>query len=82
MDRIAREAEAELDRERGLSTELSFKVIILSAEIERVTKSGGGIKGAQYKELQERFSQLQSASNQKDQQISLIMQKISTLEQQ
>lgn len=40
------------------------------------------MKGAQVKQLHERFMQLQTASTQKDQQIAVIMQKISTLEQQ
>ena len=40
------------------------------------------MKGAQVKELHERFMQLQTACTQKDQQITVIMQKISTLEQQ
>lgn len=51
MERIAREGEAELDRERAYGVELSFKVIILSAEIERLSIYGGGMKGPQVKEL-------------------------------
>lgn len=33
-----------LDKERQLTTELAFKVIILSAEVERCQQEGGGMK--------------------------------------
>lgn len=68
-----------MDRERALSTELAFKVIILSSEVERAT-SGSGVKSKDFLELQERFYQCQSISREKDSQILIISQKISNLE--
>jgi hypothetical protein len=41
MEKKYREIEADLDRERTLSTELAFKVIVLSSEVERSTGHSG-----------------------------------------
>lgn len=71
--------EADLERERTLSTELAFKVIILSSEVERAT-GGTGIKSKDFLELQERHYQLQSSSREKDSQIIIITQKMANLE--
>lgn len=71
--------EAELDRERTLSTELAFKVIILSSEVERAS-GGSGIKSKDFLEMQERHYQLQASSREKDNQIMIITQKMASLE--
>jgi hypothetical protein len=53
IDRLSRELETAYDKEKTLSMELAFKVIILSAEVDRCQgNSGGGIKSKDYAELQ------------------------------
>jgi hypothetical protein len=79
MEKSYREIEADLDRERTLSTELAFKVIVLSSEVERST-GHSGVKSKDFLELQERYYQLQSGSREKDNQIMIITQKLTNLE--
>jgi hypothetical protein len=79
MEKSYREIEADLDRERTLSTELAFKVIVFSSEVERST-GHSGVKSKDFLELQERYYQLQSGSREKDNQIMIITQKLTNLE--
>lgn len=62
-----------------MSTELAFKVIILSSEVERST-GNSGVKSKDFLEMQERYYHLQSSSREKDNQILIITQKIANLE--
>jgi Holliday junction resolvase RusA-like endonuclease len=50
-ERTLRSLEDELHKEKNLSMELAFKVIIISAEVER-NQNGGGMKSKDYADMQ------------------------------
>lgn len=51
IDRLSRDLEAAYDKEKALSMELAFKVIVLSAEVDRCQGSSG-INSKDYAEMQ------------------------------
>jgi|JI6StandDraft_1071083.scaffolds.fasta_scaffold147335_1 predicted RNase H-like nuclease (RuvC/YqgF family) len=75
--------ETELDRERSFTNEFAFKIIALSSEIERLNAEGGLMskqKSKEYQELQEHYSRLQSKVQSKNNEIDMLVAKISSLE--
>lgn len=75
--------EAQLDKERDLVTELGFKVIVLSSEIERQAGGGatsGGLKSREYEELKENYSRLQSKVTSKNNEVDILLSKVGHLE--
>ncbi len=75
--------ETELDRERSFTNEFAFKIIVLSSEIERLNAEGGLMskqKSKEYQELQEHYSRLQSKVQSKNNEIDMLVAKISSLE--
>lgn len=72
-----------MDKERDLVTELGFKVIVLSSEIERQAGGGatsGGLKSREYEELKENYSRLQSKVTSKNNEVDILLSKVGHLE--
>lgn len=57
MERIIKEYEGELEKERALGNELGARVVVLSAEIER-NQSNTGLKSKEFLQLKETFHSL------------------------
>ena len=57
MERIIKEYEGELEKERALGNELGARVVVLSAEIER-NQSNTGLKSKEFLQLKESFHSL------------------------
>lgn len=85
MEIKIKDVEGQLEKERGLVNELSFRVIVLSSEIERLAGGGGGsggMKTREYEELKESYSRLQSKVVSKNNEIDILLTKVSSLESQ
>lgn len=85
MEQKIRDYEGTIEKEKSLVTELSFRVIVQSAEIERLAGGGvgsGGMKSREYEELKESYSRLQSKVVSKNNEIDILLSKISGLESQ
>lgn len=81
LDRIIKEVEGELEKERGLGNELGARVIILSAEVER-SQSSTGLKSKEFLQLKETFHSLEKGCRDKDNEILVLNQKIVNIEKQ
>jgi predicted RNase H-like nuclease (RuvC/YqgF family) len=80
-ERNHKQLEQDLEREKQYTNEFAFKIIILSAEVERLSKEGGsGIKSKEFLELQESYSRLQSKVQSKNNEIDMLSTKIANLE--
>lgn len=73
----------ELEREKQISNEFAYKIIVLSCELERIAAVGGGkggINSREYQELQQDYSRLQSKVVSKNNEIDILNNRISNLE--
>ena len=65
FERNVKDYEVELERERQISNEFAYKIIVLSCEIERLAGAGAGgmnsgVKAREFQELQDNYARLQT----------------------
>lgn len=70
--------EAMVKKEQEVTADLACRVIVLSAELERVN-SGSGVKSKEMMALKETFYTLQKSSREKESEILVLTQRISNL---
>ncbi len=82
-ERKLKSTEQELEKEKSLTNEFAIKIIVLSAEIERLNQEGSVMtkaKSKEFNELQESYSRLQTKVQSKNSEIDMLVSKISGLE--
>ena len=82
FERNIKEYEMELERERQVSNEFAYKIIVLSCEIERLSGGEGtvgGIKSREFQELQDSYSRLQTKMVSKNNEIDILITKVGSL---
>ena len=82
-ERKLKGCEQELERQKGYTNEFAFKIIVLSCEIQRLSQEGGMSSKAKAKEMmemQESYSTIQRKVNAKNQEIEMLITKITSLE--
>ena len=83
FERNIKEYEMELEKERQVSNEFAYKIIVLSCEIERLSGGegvAGGIKSREFQELQDNYSRLQTKMVSKNNEIDILINKVGSLE--
>lgn len=86
LERSLKESHAETEREKQIGNEFAYKIIVLSCEIERMANASGGsgrsgVNSREYQELEQNYSRLESKVVSKNNEIDILMSKISSLEQ-
>lgn len=85
-ERRLKSLEQELEKEKQFTNEFACKVIVLSAEIERVSGDGGNggssgkVKSKEFQDLFESYTKLQSKVQSKNSEIDTLITRITALE--
>lgn len=81
LERACVEREGLWKKEQEISNDLGCRVIVLSAELERLN-SGTGVKSKELMALKETFYMLEKSSREKESEIMVLTQRITNLEKQ